>query len=91
MRTLHQLLCFAGALAPALLSAQRMNDSLAIEHMRADLRFLAISTLGEADIVEYPDTGKIAAAAGIRNADFRTATFKALGRVQPAEYWDGER
>ena len=57
----------------------------------ADLCFLAISTIGEADIVEYPDTGKVAMAAGIKNADFKTATYKALGHLKPAEYFEGER
>ena len=55
-----------------------------------ELRYLAFSTIGSVDIVEYPETGKIAAAAGIRNADFKTATFVAMGHVQPAEYWKGE-
>ena len=55
-----------------------------------DLRYLAFSTIGAVDIVEYPDSGKMAAAAGIRNADFSTATYKALGRIQPAGYFDGE-
>jgi uncharacterized cupin superfamily protein len=58
---------------------------------RAELRFLAFSTVGEADVVEYPDSGKIGIGVGIKNADFRTATYKALGRVQPADYWEGER
>jgi uncharacterized cupin superfamily protein len=56
----------------------------------AELRFLAFSTIGEVDIVEYPDTGKIGAAAGIKNADFSTATYKALGHVTPADYYRGE-
>ena len=56
-----------------------------------ELRFLAFSTIGEVDVVEYPDTGKVGIGAGIKNADFKTATFKALGRVQPAEYWEGEK
>jgi uncharacterized cupin superfamily protein len=56
-----------------------------------DLRYLAFSTIGSVDIVEYPDSGKMAAAAGVQNADFKTATFVALGHVQPAEYWKGER
>ncbi len=55
-----------------------------------DLRYLSFSTLGSVDIVEYPDSGKMAAAAGISNADFSTATYKTLGRVQPAGYFDGE-
>lgn len=56
-----------------------------------ELRYLAFSTLGEVDIVEYPDSGKIGAAAGIKNADFKTATIKAMGKVVPVDYWDGER
>jgi uncharacterized cupin superfamily protein len=55
-----------------------------------ELRFLAFSTIGEVDVVDYPDSGKMAVAAGIKNADFRTATYKALGRVTPADYYDGE-
>jgi uncharacterized cupin superfamily protein len=56
-----------------------------------ELRFLAFSTMAEFDVVEYPDTGKIGVAAGIKNGDFKTATFKALGRVQPADYFEGEK
>jgi uncharacterized cupin superfamily protein len=55
-----------------------------------ELRYLAFSTIGAVDICEYPDSGKMAAAAGIRDADFKTATFVAMGRVQPAGYFDGE-
>jgi hypothetical protein len=47
-------------------------------------RYLSFSTLGSVDMVEYPDSGKMAA--GIRNADFSTATYKAMGHVQPAGY-----
>jgi uncharacterized cupin superfamily protein len=56
----------------------------------AELRYLAFSTIGEVDIVEYPDSGKMAAAAGIKNADYRTASYKGVGRLQPADYFDGE-
>jgi uncharacterized cupin superfamily protein len=56
-----------------------------------ELRFLAISTVGAFDVVEYPDTGKMAVAAGIQNADFRTATYKALGHIKPADYFEGEK
>ena len=34
--------------------------------------------------------GKVAAAAGIKNADFRTATFKTLGHIKPADYFEDE-
>ena len=56
----------------------------------AELRFLAFSTVGGVDVVEYPDSGKMAVAAGIKNADFSTATYKALGHVTPADYFEGE-
>jgi uncharacterized cupin superfamily protein len=55
-----------------------------------DLRYLGISTIGSVDIVDYPDSGKIALAAGIKNADFKTATYAGVGRLQPADYFDGE-
>jgi hypothetical protein len=41
--------------------------------------------------VEYPDTGKIAVAAGIKNADFKTATSIGMGHIKPAGYFDGEK
>ena len=40
--------------------------------------------------MDYPDSGKIAVAAGIKNADFKTATYAKVGRMQPADYYDGE-
>jgi uncharacterized cupin superfamily protein len=55
-----------------------------------DLRYLGISTGGGVDIVDYPDSGKVAMAAGVKNADFKTATYVGIGRVQPADYFDGE-
>jgi uncharacterized cupin superfamily protein len=55
-----------------------------------ELRYLAFSSKPEVDIMEYPDTGKFAATAGVKNADFRTATFRYLGRPAPADYWEGE-
>jgi uncharacterized cupin superfamily protein len=55
-----------------------------------DLRYLGLSTLGEVDVVDYPDSGKMAVAAGIKNADFTTATYRGLGRMAAADYWDGE-
>ena len=55
-----------------------------------DLRYLAFSTIGSVDVVDYPDSGKIAVAAGIKNADFKTATYAKVGRMQAADYYDGE-
>lgn len=55
------------------------------------LRYLALSSShGGVDIVEYPDTGKVGIMAGIKNHDFRTATYRAMGKVAPQDYWDGE-
>jgi uncharacterized cupin superfamily protein len=55
-----------------------------------DLRYLAISTIGSVDVLEYPDSGKVSMAAGIKNADFKTATYVGIGRLEKADYWDGE-
>lgn len=56
----------------------------------AELRYLAFSTLGEVDVIDYPDSGKVGIGAGIKNADFSTATYKAIGRIKPTDYFDGE-
>ncbi|MBU6474079.1 MAG: ATP-binding cassette domain-containing protein, partial [Alphaproteobacteria bacterium] len=42
-----------------------------------------------ADVIEYPDSGKIAARAGATGIDFKDHTLFARGRLTPAEYWDG--
>ena len=43
-----------------------------------ELRYLAISDVCTVDIIEYPNSGKVAMAAGVRNADLSTATYKAI-------------
>ena len=58
-----------------------------------DLRYLGISGNGaenSVEVVDYPDSKKIGVAAGIKNADFKSATYSAMGRVTPADYFDGE-
>jgi uncharacterized cupin superfamily protein len=55
-----------------------------------DLRYLGISSGGGVDVVDYPDSGKIAVAAGVTNGDFKTATYVGLGRLAPTDYFDGE-
>ncbi|HVV27871.1 MAG TPA: cupin domain-containing protein [Rhizomicrobium sp.] len=55
-----------------------------------ELRYLALSTMGSADILEYPDSGKIALGGGIQNADFSTNTIFKVGRLTPAGYYEGE-
>jgi uncharacterized cupin superfamily protein len=55
-----------------------------------ELRYLGMSTVSGVDVVEYPDSKKVAMAAGVKNADFRTATYVGMGRLTPADYYDGE-
>jgi uncharacterized cupin superfamily protein len=55
-----------------------------------DLRYLGISSGSTVDIVDYPDSKKVAMAAGVKNADFKTATYAAVGRMTSADYFDGE-
>ena len=42
------------------------------------------------DVIDYPDSKKMGVAAGVKNGDLATATYKAFGRVTPADYFDGE-
>jgi uncharacterized cupin superfamily protein len=60
--------------APAATEAHQI-----INRSAAEPRFLAFSTSGAGDIVEYPDGGKVGVSAGMKNAVFKTANFKALG------------
>lgn len=54
------------------------------------LRYIAFANHAQADVTEYPDSGKIAIAAA-RGYDYRRETILDLrGRLTPAEYWDGE-
>ena len=55
-----------------------------------DLRYLGISSMSSVDVVEYPDSKKVAIGAGIKNSDFKTATYVGMGRLAPADYYDGE-
>jgi uncharacterized cupin superfamily protein len=55
-----------------------------------ELRYLGISSATATEVVEYPDSGKIGVVAGVKDGDFTTASYRAMGRVQPADYFDGE-
>lgn len=55
-----------------------------------ELRYLAFSTNPGADVVEYPDSGKVAYRAGVVGGDRATGSIRAIGRLTPADYWDGE-
>ena len=54
-----------------------------------DLRYLCVSTMIPNEIVEYPDSGKVAAYVG--KGEDEKLTFYYRGRLTaPADYWDGE-
>lgn len=55
-----------------------------------ELRYLGLSNVPPADLVEYPDSGKIGIGVGSKGVHYENATFKRRGRLTPAEYWDGE-
>jgi uncharacterized cupin superfamily protein len=55
-----------------------------------ELRYLGFSTVVEADILDYPDSGKVAYSAGMKNGDYKAATTKFVGRVQATDYFEGE-
>jgi len=56
----------------------------------SELRYLAISDINTVDIIEYPDSGKVGMAAGVKDGNLSSARYKAMGRVTPADYFDGE-
>ncbi|MCM5558032.1 cupin domain-containing protein [Pleomorphomonas sp. JP5] len=56
------------------------------------LRYLAISTKAEPDIVDYPDSGKFLVTGRISPGDAtRTERFRFMGWPEASlDYWDGE-
>jgi uncharacterized cupin superfamily protein len=52
------------------------------------VRFLAVSTSGEPDVVLYPDSGKVGAAERRPDGSGLKAFFRLADQV---DYWDGER
>lgn len=56
----------------------------------AELRYLALSADGPADIIEYPDSGKIAVDAGFVPGSDSLPSLNLFGRITPAQYYDGE-
>jgi uncharacterized cupin superfamily protein len=55
-----------------------------------DLRYLGISTMSGVEVVDYPDSGKVGITAGVKNSDIATATYRGMGRMTAADYYDGE-
>jgi len=50
----------------------------------SELRYLALSDIATVDIIEYPDSGKVGMAAGVKDGDLKSATYTAMGRVTPS-------
>lgn len=57
-----------------------------------ELRYLAVSTMIAAEVVEYPDSGKVGIGVGSApGEDPSKRTIQFRGRLGPAaDYWDGE-
>ena len=56
---------------------------------QSELRYLALSVENPVDIIDYPDSGKVAVAAGLAPGA-TSPSIDLLGRFTPAEYYDGE-
>ncbi len=56
----------------------------------ADLVYLTFSNNAEADVVEYPDSGKVGYRAGMAGGDRASGSIRAVGRMTETDYWDGE-
>jgi uncharacterized cupin superfamily protein len=54
------------------------------------LRYIGFANSDHAEIVEYPDSGKIGMRAARTGSHHDNPTFKARGRLTTADYWDGE-
>jgi uncharacterized cupin superfamily protein len=55
-----------------------------------ELRYLGISSMAATEVVDYPDSNKVGIVAGTKGGKLQTATYRGLGRMQPADYFDGE-
>ena len=57
-----------------------------------DLRYLALSTMIAGEVVEYPDSGKVAVFVGSApGGDRSSRSFNWRGRLPaPLDYWEGE-
>jgi uncharacterized cupin superfamily protein len=48
-----------------------------------DLRYLGISNIGDADLVEHPETGEASVAIGVRGNIYTDASFSGAGTLKP--------
>ena len=62
-----------------------------INNSNEELKYLAISTLNDPDICEYPDSNKVLAKGIKPGKDFRTAYMKYIGLMEnQVDYYHGE-
>lgn len=61
-----------------------------INSSSAELRYVAFANNGQADVMEYPDSGKIAVVIAPGGDKSPESIFDVAGRLTPAGYWDGE-
>lgn len=71
--------------APAATRAHQIINTGAVA-----LKYLTFSTNPGADVIEYPDSGKVAYRAGMIGGDRATASIGAIGRMTATDYWEGE-
>jgi uncharacterized cupin superfamily protein len=55
-----------------------------------ELRYIAFANHGRADVIDYPDSGKIGIAIAHGNDRDPPSILDVKGRFTPADYWDGE-
>ncbi|CDP51198.1 Auxin-binding protein, putative [Devosia sp. DBB001] len=54
------------------------------------LRYLAVSNNTNAEVIEYPDSGRVRVDVGLSGFHRYDGTFKEGGRLTPLGYWEGE-
>ena len=54
------------------------------------LRYLALSNNTNADVIEYPDSGRVRVDVGLSGFHRYDGTFKKGGKLTPLGYWEGE-
>jgi uncharacterized cupin superfamily protein len=61
-----------------------------INSSNAELRYIAFANHGRADVIEYPDSGRIAVDIAHGNDKEPISIFSTAGRISPLGYWEGE-
>lgn len=61
-----------------------------INSSNGELRYIAFANHGRADVIEYPDSGRIAVDVAHGNDKEPMSIFSVSGTLSPLGYWDGE-